>query len=72
MLFIFGCAGSLLLGGLLSSFGESGADSQRVDFSLRWLLLLKSTGSIGVAHGLRCPVAGGIVLGQGWYPCHLQ
>ena len=72
MFFIFGCAGSLLLGGLLSSCREPGAESQCMDFSLWWPLLLKSTGSIGVAHGLRCPVAGGIVLGQGWYPRHLQ
>ena len=43
-------------------------------FSLRWLLLLQSTGprvSVTAAHGLSCPEAGGIFLDQGSkpYPC---
>ena len=43
----FGCAGSLLLCWLCSSCGEWGrlSKSQRMGFSLRWLLLLRSTGS---------------------------
>ena len=43
-LFIFGCAGSLLLCGLFSRCGEWGLLSS-VGFSLWWLLLLHSMGS---------------------------
>ena len=51
----FGCAGSLL---------------QCAGFSLQWLLLLRSTGSMTlgsevVAHGLSCSAACGIFQNQG-------
>ena len=50
-LFIFGCAGSSLQRGLVSSWGEQGLLSAVVSgFSWQWLLLLQSTGSR--AHGL--------------------
>ena len=39
---------------------------------LLWLLLLWSTGSGIVAHGLRCPVACGVFLDQGSNPCPLH
>ena len=46
-------------------------------FSLRWLLLLQSTGSrhtgsVVVAHGLSCSKACGIFLDQGSNPCPLH
>ena len=46
-LFIFGCVGSSLLQAGSSLVAESGGYSllQCLDFSLRWLLLLQSTGS---------------------------
>ena len=45
-LFIYGCAGSLLLCGLVSGCSEQGLlQSQCMGFSLTWLLLLWSTGS---------------------------
>ena len=45
-LFIFGCIGSSLLRGGLSLVAASGgySSSRCMDFSLRWLLLLQSTG----------------------------
>ena len=60
--FIFGCAGSgfslvVVSGGY--SLVEVGV------FSLQRLLLLRSTGSVLVAHGLRCSTACGIFLDQG-------
>ena len=47
---------------------------QCAGFSLRWLLLLRNTGSraqasVVVAHGLRCSVACGIFPDQGLNPC---
>ena len=41
-------------------------------FSLRWLLLLQSTGSAVVAHGPSCSVAGAILPEQGWSLCPPQ
>ena len=38
-------------------------------FSLRWLLLLQSAGSVVVAHGLSCSAACGIFPDQGMNPC---
>ena len=44
--FIFGCVGSSLLRGLSLVAASKGYSSLRfVGFSLRWLLLLRSTGS---------------------------
>ena len=45
--------------------------------SLEWFLLLRSTNpraraSVGVVHGLSCPVACGIFLDQGLNPCPLH
>ena len=83
-LFIFGCAGSSLLPGFLSSCGEWGHL-----FLAMWILLLQSTDPR--AHGLSsrssralehrqtvvvcrlsCSVAGGIFPDQGWKPCLLH
>ena len=41
-------------------------------FSLRWLLLLQSTGSVVVAHGFSCPTACGIFPDQGLNLCLLH
>ena len=41
-------------------------------FSLRWLLLLQSTGSVVVARRLNCSVACGVLLDQGSNPCLLH
>ena len=65
-LFIFGCAGPWLICRLFSSCGEQGL------LSLRWLLLLRSKGSIVVVHRLSCPVACGILRDQGLNPCLLH
>ena len=43
-----------------------------VGFSLWWLLLLQSTGSAVVAHGLGCSAVCGIFLDQGLNPCPLH
>ena len=47
---------------------------QCMGFSLRWLSLLQSMGSLVVAHGLCCPMACGIFLDQGsnLHPQHWQ
>ena len=79
-LFIFGCVGSLLPAACrLSLVVVSGGYSSLrcAGFSLRWLLLLRSTGlwsagSTVVAHGLCCSAACGIFLDQGSNPCPLQ
>ena len=57
-----------------SSCGERGL---LTGFSLRWLLLLQSTGSrsagsVVVAHGLSCSAACGIFPDQGLNPCPLH
>ena len=57
-LFIFGCAGSSLLQGLISSLRVGAALCCSAGFSLQWFLLLRSTGSrirvsVLVASGLR-------------------
>ena len=44
-LFIFGCVGSLLLCAGFLQLRRAGATLRCVGFSLRWLLLLRSTGS---------------------------
>ena len=41
-------------------------------FSLEWLLLLASTGSAVVAHGLSCPMACAIIPDQGANLCPLH
>ena len=61
----------------LSSCGERGLLLVVVSgFSLRRLVLLQSSGSgcVGsvVVHGLSCPVACGVFLGQGWNLCPLH
>ena len=65
-LLCFGCAGALLLVHELFLVAGSGGYSwlQCLGSSLRQLLLLQSTGSVVVAHELRCPVALGILLDQ--------
>ena len=85
--FIFGCTGSSLLCRLFSSCGERGVAPQLwyVGFSLRWLLLLWSTGSwvprlqqlwllgsVVVVHWLSGPTACGIFPNQGSNPCPLH
>ena len=56
---VFGCAGSLSLGGLFSGCRDRGHPSlQSVGFC--W-----SAGSVGVAHGLSCPAARGVFLDLG-------
>ena len=50
---------------LLILFGSTGSPLPHVGFSLQWLLLLWSTGSVVVAHGLSCPAECGTFLGQG-------
>ena len=58
--------------GLLSSNGFA------LDFSLRWLLLLRGillqvqAGSVSVLHLLSCPAAYGIFPDRGWNPCPLN
>ena len=65
-LFIFGCAGSLLLHIGFSNCREQGLlFLWCVGFSWRWLLLLQSTGS-------RCSVACGIFLDLGSNSCSLH
>ena len=79
-LFIFGCLGPLLLrAGFSLAVASRGYSSLRcVGFSLRWLLLLRSTGSRRTgfsscgAGGLSCSVACGIFLDQGLNPCPLH
>ena len=83
-LFIFGCAGSSLLPGFLSSCGEWG-----LLFLAMWILLLQSMdprvhgfgrrSSRALQHKqtvvvcrLSCSVAGGIFPDQGWKPCLLH
>ena len=61
-----------------SSCGKRGYSLlQCTGFSLRWLLLLRSTaprraGSVVVAHGLSCSAACGIFPDQGSNPCPLH
>ena len=63
--FIFDCAKSLLL-------HDGFLELRYADFSLQWLLLLQSTGSAVVTHGLICSTACGIFLEQGSNQCLLQ
>ena len=75
-LFILGCAESSLLNRLFSSYGKRTLWSCK-DFSLQWLLLLRSTGSratgsIVVLHGRNCFTACGIILDQGANLCLLH
>ena len=65
-LLCFGCAGALLLVHELFPVAGSGGYSwlQCPGSSLRQLLLLQSTGSVGVVDGLGCPMALGIFLDQ--------
>ena len=60
---------------VVASGGHS--SSQRMDLSLSWPFLLRSTGSrragsVVVAHGPSCSVACGIFLDQGSNPCLLH
>ena len=78
-IYIFGCVGSSLLHVGFSLVVASGGYSslQCAGFSLRWLLLLWSTGSrhagsVVVAHGLSCSAPCGIFPGQGLNPCSLR
>ena len=64
-LFSFGCAGSSLLPMGFLQLRCAG-------LSLQWLLLMRSTGSVVVAHGLSCPVACAIFPDQGSNPCLLH
>ena len=75
--FIFGCAGSLLLGFSLVVVSGSYSSLCCAGFSLQWLLLLQSMGSrlaasVVVAHGLSYSMACGIFLDQGSNPCPLH
>ena len=60
-LFSFGCASSSLLG----SVSRATLQLQWASFSLRWLLLWRSTGSVVVTHRPGCPTTWGIFLDQG-------
>ena len=46
--------------------------SQCASLLLRWFLLLRSPGSVAVAHGLICPMACGIFLDLGLNLCPLH
>ena len=74
-LFIFGCAGSLLLPRLKLQRAEDTLWWWCSGFSLWRLLLLGSMGapaSVAVAHGLSCSVTCGIFLDQGSNTCLLH
>ena len=72
--FIFGCTGSLLphAGSFLVAVSGGYSSLWCAGFSLRWLLLLRSAGSVVVAHGLSCSAACEIFLDQGSNPCPLH
>ena len=72
-LFIFGCVGSSLLCGLSLVVASGGYSSLwGAGFSLRWLLLLQSTGSVFMVHRLSCSAARGIFPDQGMNLCPLH
>ena len=80
ILFIFGCTYLSLfifiaahrVSPVVASRGS--CSLQCVGFSLRWLSLLQSVGSLVVVHGLSCPIACGVFLDQGYnlHPQHWQ
>ena len=74
-LYIFGCAGSLLLLGLFSScveWGRFSSCSARAfpccGFSCCRAWALRCVSSVVMVHGLSCPVACGIFPDQRWNP----
>ena len=79
MLFILGCAGSLLLCEDFSSCGEQGLlsncsvwASPCAGLCCRGAQALGPWGSVVVAHRLGCPVTCGILLDQGLNLCPLH
>ena len=69
-LFIFGCAGSLLPRGLLSSYSVRASHCNGL--SCCRAQALGPVGSVVVAHGLSCSLASGIFLDQGLNPFLLR